>query len=274
MADFKPVITFNQTSFILGDMLERAARMAGVLKHPGMGGGSGQGLAPEEQQEFLQICNSMVDGWKIESLMIEYTRRTIQPFTLNQQDYGVGPGQDWDIERPEKIHRAGFIVTGAQSTPPYQSYAEIPMRIILNYEDWASEVVKHVESSYPLMLYYKPAVPIGQATLWPVPNANGTLAIYTPQLLSEFLTLNDPVYVRDGVREMLQYNLAIRIHEVYPANVWDGPSVTRRAEQTMQRVKSNQLTPIFIGSDPAAMQERYTGTNGWVGGTPRAWTPY
>lgn len=268
MPNFVPQITYNQVQVQVSDLIYRSARMARALKHPG------QGVSvPSESTEFLGILNGMIDGLKAESLMIPYTNRTIFPITGGQKVYGVGPGQDWGIasdgvtpfETPEMITRAGFLIPGA-STP-----TELPMYIILTYEEYAAYIIKDVPSNYPLVLYYQSARPYGAATLFPVPNINGQVAVYTPQWLSEFLTFDDIVYVRDGVREMLMYNLAVAIHEMYPERAM-APSVELKAIEYKQRVRANQYTPMPIKSDGGATQN--SGNGEFWGGYPRAWTPY
>jgi hypothetical protein len=249
--------------------------MANALKHPG------QGVSvPSESTEFLAILNAMMDGLKIENLLIPYTARTIVPVVQGQKVYGVGPGQDWGIssdgitpfERPEKIHRAGFLIPGS-GNPGCSGPAELQMHIVLTFEEYARYVIKNVQSNYPYVLYYQAATPFGAATLYPVPNQDGTIAIYTPQLVSEYLTFDDILLVRDGWREMLIYNLAEAIHEVPPYSLRPmAPSITPKAALYKQRVKANQLTPINVKSDPGATQNRYG--LGRYSGFPREWTPY
>jgi hypothetical protein len=266
--NFSPQITYEQTSLVVADIIYRAARMARALKHPG------QGVSvPSESTEFLNILNAMIDGWKIESLLIPYTNRTLMNVTEGQKVYSVGPGQDWGVssdgmtpfENPEKIHRCGFIIPGSD-TP-----TELPMYIILAYEEYAAYIIKDVQSSYPLVLYFQAAQPYGAATLWPVPSCNGQVAVYTPQLLSEFLTFDDVVLIRKGWREALMYNLAVAIHEMYPERPMD-PMVTIKAAAYKDRVKANQYTPIAMRSDHGATQNTTGGE--YAGGFPKTWTPY
>lgn len=97
------------------------------------------------------------------------------------------------------------------------------------------------------------------------------MVIYTPQLLSEFSTVDDILLMRDGWREMLEYNLAVAVHEVYP-NKPMAPSVEARADFYKKRVKANQMTPMFMASDGGARQNGL-GRN-WFGGYARAYVPY
>lgn len=262
--DFVPVINFFNNQVMVSDLAYRAYRMARALKHPG------QGLSQSESAEALQILNSMVDGFKAERLMVEYERRTIQDMHIGQKSYGVGPGQDFDLERPERIDGAGFIVPGNGdqiASPP----AEIPMEIYYSFEQYQRVIVKDVQSQYPLILYYNAAAPYGQVLVWPVPNIEGQIAIYTPQLLSEFQTLDVPFYARDGVREMIQYNLAMAVHEHYPEKQI-APSIELKAMQYKGRVKANQFVPLYIKSDDGANQGN--SRQPWWGGYPKTYVPF
>lgn len=264
MSDFDPIISppaapYVQNTFVVSDMLYSAYRKARALKNPG------QGISPSESAEGLQLLNALVDGWKIEKLLVLYTRRTEQEMVINQQTYSIGPGQDFDLERPEHIRRAGFIIRGAQFP------AEIPMENILTSERWARFVVKTMTSTIPLAYYYQASVPYGAFTVWPVPNIPSAIAIYTDQTLSEFSTVDDQVIMADGFREMLEYNLAVTVHELYPERPM-APSVEAKADFFKARVKNNLITPLFIQSDGGAIQNASRGA--FPGGNPRAWTPY
>jgi hypothetical protein len=260
--NFEPVITYNETTWQVSDLLYLAYRLAGQLKI------AGQGISQSEANEALAILNHMINGWAAEALFVIYWRRSIQNMVANQGSYGVGPGQDFDMERPPKIPRAGFIVPS--NTVPSQT-AEIPMRIITAMEEWAQFIVKQVQSTLPLAMYYQPAVPYGCARFWPVPSIASQIAIYTPVRLSEFQTVDDQVITPEGFREGLLYNLAMRIHQLNPSKTMDS-SVAEYAQDYKQRIKYMLVQPMYIGSDPATMQE---GRRDWpYGGNPRSWTPY
>jgi hypothetical protein len=263
MADYDPPITLVTNSFLVSDMLQAAYRMARVLKH------AGQGLSPEQTVEGVQTLNSMVDGWKIERLLMLYVRRSEQPLTVNQGSYAIGPGPqfDWDIERPEKILRASFLVQNSGGKT-----SELFMEIVWTDAQWQGVIVKKITSTYPLALYYIKAVAggAGQVLLWPVPNQAGNVAIYTPQTLSEFSTEEDAVEMPDGYREMLQYNLAVKIHELYPEYAMDS-NIANRADFFKQRVMASRITPMYIGSDEAALGDQGYGRGD--NGLPRTWVP-
>lgn len=247
------------------DIAQQAYRLAGGLRH------AGQGWSPSESQEALTVANAMINGWAIENLLIMFYIRTVVQLELNKKIYGVGPGQDWDLARPEKIHSAGFILNQDQ-----ENESELQMEIVLSYEQYANMIAKNLGGSIPLVLYYQPTLPYGSATIWPVYNGNGpntptSIALYTQGVLQEFSTIDDPLYLALGWREMLMYNLAVRIHQRPPYNKMPmDPSVGEMAIFYKKRVKDQQVTPIFMSSDAAVRSPRTSPTFGF----PKAWVPY
>jgi len=257
--------SYTVTAWTLQDMITQAMRMAHALKMPG------QGASPSELQEGLDVCNHMVDGWKLENLLIPFFIRTVVLLQTNQKTYGVGPGQDWDIERPEKIHYASFLINPSTSTE-----CEIPMEVVLTYQEFAAIVAKNVTASIPLAIYYQNTLPYGTAQLWPVPSATTTqVALYTQWALQEFNTVDDNLVTPKGFREMIMYNLAVRVRqrasETRVLAVPMDPTVYQMALETKQRVKNQFIKPIYVGSDPAAIGRRQ---GRWYGGMAQAWTPY
>ncbi len=235
-------------AIVVGEMLTEAYRMAGVLL------AAGQGISPSEQAEALRSCNMMINGWKIERLLIIYFKRTVVDIVTDQKEYSVGPGQDFDVERVEKIPMTGYLVNSGQTE------AELPMQVVLTYEQYQAIISKNITSSYPLVFYYQAlvqgdpgTVPYGKAILWPVPNQTGRIAIYTPATLNAFETFDQIVYMPKGYQEMLAYNMAIRVHSRYPKAPWDARTVLEQARAYKERVKNMQLTPILIGSDAGAL---------------------
>lgn len=247
-------------TFTLRDIAEQAYRMAGGLKF------AGQHFNASESQEALLLTNLLIDGLKIEALLVIFLIRTLVTLAMNKKAYGVGPGQDWDIERPEKINAAGFVLNAGLKTE-----SEIPMQVIASFEQYQGLVAKLVGSSIPIVLYYQATIPYGTATLWPVPNATTTqVALYTPGTLQQFQTMDDPVITPKGYMEMLMYNLAIRVHQRPPYNkVPMDPQVTNMANLYKDRVKYQQVTPILSASDPAVMGR----SGSEYSGVPKAWVP-
>lgn len=266
MPDFSPTVNQVTNTLIVSDIIQRAARIGQCLVQPG------QGVTNSESQEFLNSLNAMIDSLKTQALIFEYVRRTVQTMNVGQKVYGVGPNQDFNLERPEAIPRASFLVADGGSS---QGPAEIPMRIILSFEEWQRYIVKGTTSSIPLALYYEASVPYGTAQFWPVPNVSSQIAIYTRQMLQEYLTVDDEVVLRDGYREILIYGLAEKINEMPPYNQRPMSASARQAIiDAKNRVKYIAMAamPMYVSSDGGARQNQ--GNNSATSGFPKTWNPY
>lgn len=250
----------------VGPLLTQAYRKSGALKH------AGQQISPSEMAEAMFVANMMLNAWKIDRLLVIYYKRQVVSVVSGQKDYSVGPGQDWDMERVERLAGAGYLLQ-----PETTTESELPVELVVSYEQYQNIVSKRVTTNYPLVLYYKSLVhevpgvaPTGIATLWPTPNQAASMAIYWPVTLDKFTDPEEIVYMPKGYQEAILYNLAVRIHQNYPGSPMDG-TVPLMATSALERVRNMQMIPLLATSDPASL-----GTNAkpyWYG-YPKAWTPY
>lgn len=218
-------------------------RKARVIKH------AGQGMSGSEQSEGLHVINALIDGLKIERLMFYQMIRTLFDAVAGQADYAVGAlgdGANWEIERPEKIYGAGYIVPGSVTQ------TEIPMRVLQSFTEYQAIVNKQTRSTLSWVMYYRATLPTGTATLWPVPSADFQTTLYTPGTVSEFSDLMQDVLFPDGYREFLEYAGAMAVHDLYPENAIS-PRIERMAIEYKARIKVNQFTPTYMRADAAAM---------------------
>lgn len=238
------------------DVVTQAYRMAGVVLRPGVG------LSNSEQVEGLHIANAMFDALKTERCFVYQVVATQVGVQVNKQDYSVGPDPtaDWQIQgdstRPTHIMRAGFLVQGALQS-------EIPMEVILDYTQWAAIVTKNVTSSQPRVIYYRPSVPTGTGSVWPIPNSTiSNIILYTPGTVDEIPDIMQQIEFPNAYREFVEYELAVKVHDRYP-KLQMSPMVEARAREMKTRIKANQLTPLFIKSDEAAMQSKPSDGRRW-----------
>lgn len=238
------------------EVAERAARMAGLLKRPGVG------LSGSEQREVLHIVNSLLDGLKTERCFVYQVIRTVFNIVQGQQDYVVGSaadGADWAIDHFEKLLGAGFLVPNS-GDPTLQ--AEVPMWLLLDFMEWKSIVNKGVTSSQARVIYYRSTPPVGIASVWPVPQQGSQVVLYTPGQVDEFDDLMDTIEFPQGYREFIEYAWADAINDGYPGLVMK-PGVHEKMLIYKSRVMANQLTPLFIRSDEAAMAKPDWRSTGW-----------
>ncbi len=234
-------------TIILLQVLTQCYRMAGVLTGPG------RGLSGSEQEEGLHIMNALLDGIKTERWFFYQILRTLFSTVIDQKDYTIGDaglGADWPLERPEKILSAGVLVpnNAAGST----NEAEIPVYVVESYEEYQRIVTKNTRSSLAQVIYYQASLPLGTATLWPVPNQVYSMVLYTPQTVQEFTDVMGEFIVPKGYREFLEYAGAEAVHDRYPNHVMSS-LVPSKAREYKARVKAQQLTPAYMQSDSAVL---------------------
>ncbi|MCL5743006.1 MAG: hypothetical protein M1541_03620, partial [Acidobacteria bacterium] len=210
----------------VSNIIYRAYRIAGILAN------AKRGYSPEEEEDGLEILNSMVDGWKAERLMVWGIARSPFDIQASKQTYTIGrSGADFTLERPERIEQAGFIFTNVN--PPL----EVPLRI-LTPQEWAAVSPKTLTSTICSLLYYEPLVPNGNVILWPVPTTAWQICLYTWQTLDTFATVSDPLIIPPAYQEALEYNLAVRFAENFPTRQKMSASAMQRAARALAKIKS------------------------------------
>lgn len=240
-------ILYNGQSGGLGTLsvgnviIYRALRLARVLQGPS------QGPSPEKLADGLIALNGLLDYLTAQQGAI-YTKRqdryTLQP---SQVTYTIGidpTGQqtaNFNAVRPVRIDRASLVLTG--TNPP----VFLPMSL-LTPEEWASLVVRTIPTTVPRRLYCDYANPISTLYFWGYPTAGNDVELWTWQQLAQFQTIDDQVTLPPAYLDMLVYNLAVRLSEMFGTNI--SSSVLLQARQMLGRVKAlNNPSPQIASAD-------------------------
>lgn len=178
------------------DIIKDAMKVAGVLTKT-------QEPSADEAADGLRFLNNMIDSWSNDSSLI-YSR-SLESFTLtaNQQNYTLGPGGNFNTERPVKIMWAYVRVGGIDYTLD-----------IVEDESFATIIWKN-QGSIPQFLNYTNGYPQGTIKLWPFPASGYQLFLLMEKALPEFSSLNTEVALPPGWKRALTYNLAIEIAPQY-----------------------------------------------------------
>lgn len=162
-------------------------------------------------QYGLSVLNDLLSLWSQETLMIPVIARERFDLVANQggpdNPYTIGPGGDFDTERPSNqtsITAANLIL--ATTSPEVR----VPLGI---YTDQAYDAnqIPGMSNTQPTSLYYNPtyANDLGSIYLWPVPTVDyNDLELFLQKSVAQFADLVTTQYVPDGVPMMLKYNLA------------------------------------------------------------------
>ena len=210
--------------------------------------------------------------------------------------YTIGPGEDFDTARPDKIHAAFVRLLGAGGSDdgsggplpnllPFQLGAfgdtsrtsmrnevDIPLSIIEAREDWSSIAIKDLRSILA-GVFYDSSFPVGRLYFWPVAPANTyELHIVVKGSLPVYATVNDDLGLPPEYTDAVVNNLAVRIALASPgAQV--SPLLLNEARASLNTIRlANSQIPLL--SMPAALSGRRGGdVSSWSGrGLNTAWT--
>ena len=158
--------------------------------------------------------NRMLSGWGQRSFLIPIIARERFDLVANQggpdSRYTIGPGGDFDTERPSNqnsITAANLVLT--ETSPEVR----IPLGI---YSDQAYDANKlpSMSNTQPTGLYYNPTYDgdLGSIFLWPVPTiSTNDLELFLQKAIAQFADLSTTYYVPDGAEDAITYQLALRL---------------------------------------------------------------
>jgi hypothetical protein len=218
------------------DLVISALRLIGVL-------------APGEQPTFaeandsLMVLNQMIDSWNSDRAVIFTTSSQDFPFTLNKQAYTLGPGGDFDAQRPARIDAMSAILLTNPGNP-----VEVPIDMF-NVEQWQIEIpVKVVTSSFPQICYDDGGFPLRTLNFWPIPVTQPTsLRIYSWQAIGAATSLQSSLSYPQGYARALRYNLAVDLSAEFGATL--PPQVADIAVSSLALVKSINAPDVNMKSD-------------------------
>lgn len=158
----------------------------------------------DEANDALRSLNQLVALLSNENLMIYSRQQEIFPLTGGKAAYTIGPGGDFNTQRPLKIASA-FVRIGNIDYPLY------PYRDTSYDENTALKSLMALPSQ---RYVYDNGYPLATMTLYPVPTSNWNIYIRTEKELSQF-TLDDDIELPPGWEFFLTYELATMLQPEY-----------------------------------------------------------
>ena len=147
-----------------------------------------------DMNDALSLLVMMLGQWQRKRWLVWNEAETAKVATGSQW-YSVGPGGDFNMPRPDKLH-GGFCRMKPFGGP---NPVDIHLSIIESKEDWAKITIKDLKS-LPEALFYDSAFPLGRVTFYPVPPANDyELHIFTKAQLPVYVHLTDQLLVPPGI---------------------------------------------------------------------------
>jgi hypothetical protein len=207
----------------------------------------------------LRLLNDMMSEWSQRAVFVPVISRERFDLVANQggpdDPYTIGPGGDFDTERPSNqgsITAANLILT---STSPE---VRVPLGIYTD-DAYDANQLPSMSNTQPTGMYYNPTYDndLGSVFLWPVPTiATNDLELFIQKSVAQFSNLSTTYYVPDGYPQAMKYNLADRLQAPYGREL--APSAMRLAVSTMDTVKRSNLKMTDMANDIQVVSSRRT----------------
>jgi hypothetical protein len=240
-------------TILVSEMIRTGLRLAGLM------GAAKRTASPEQLDEGVETLNSMLDQWRARGLRVPSVHRTLFPLVSMQQSYTIGPGGDFDTDRPASLGMAGIVLTNQTPNP------EWPMHV-LSQEQWAQIRNKGWSSSWPIAIYYEPTTAGGLGTLWlyPIPSTAQSVALYLDAFIGE-VTLTETLIMPPGHRKAIEENLALAIANRNPGMARPGPRLGYDAAESLQVIEILNHRPLQRTNDLPLRRGRSNIYGGWSG---------
>lgn len=204
---------------------------------------AGEAATADEAADGLAFLNMLVDSLSNRRLIIYTINRDLYTFVSNQQTYTLGPGGDWDADRPVRIESMSVMLATAAPT-------EIPIEMLRD-EEWQNVTVKSTPSSFPLMVYDDGAFPLRNLSFWPIPTQTDQAVIYSYSAISSFGSVNDTLSLPKGYERFLTYALALEMAPSF--NREPSPTLMSNYTEAKRVLEVMNWTPNEMMCDPALL---------------------
>ena len=216
------------------DMLEFVLRATGLL-------GVGQSALPEDFRDSMSAFNAMIGTWNANRCYI-YHLIDSSLVSTGAKTYSVGPGQDFNVDRQDRLESGFFRLLNA----PAGQQVDSRMAILRSREDWNQIATKSL-GTFPGSVFLDTGYPVGTLYPWPVPPAG----LYEIHLsfkahLKRFESYQQQINLPEEYFEPLWSNLAVRVAALYP-----GASIS---DDTRKLATSSLATLAMANSQVPALR--------------------
>jgi hypothetical protein len=153
-------------------------------------------LSGNDAANFLDILNTMIDGWNTQRLYIVAVADVSA--SVSASPVTIGSGQTFDVTRPVRLEPGCFTRI---------NNVDFPLTLVTR-EQYDGIVTKAVTSPWPIFGYYEPSLPTGNLHLWPAPSGAMELHLQMQTQLTEFADLATDYTLAQGYRKAIEYSFA------------------------------------------------------------------
>ncbi len=217
-------------------LIESSAKKLGALQ-------AGESLSAADATDSLAALNSMLDGWAIDRLMVYEIQQDTHTWPASTASRTIGTAGNFNVTRPTKIEKGTFFRDSSNN--------DYPVIVTMDRVTYDSLTVKSTSGTYPNILFYDPAYPLGILYVYPVPSASLTLHLNTWQVLQSFAALTTDLALPPGYQRAIEFNLAIELESIFNLKAPD--SAIKIAGKSLAALKGiNAPSLVASVSDVAA----------------------
>ena len=232
------------------DMINGAGRLVNIIQQ-------NESMSGDNLNVALYALNHMIDSWSNNRLLIYNINEYVFPLT-GASSYTLGPGGDWNIERPMKIQEAYARLQ--PSSPQQLDIAMQPLTI----EQYAGIAVKNTPSTFPFAYYDDNAYPLRTVTLFPVPSGPADIVLWLREPLADLTNIDADVMYPPGYERAFRFNLAVEIAAEFGKTV--SPDVTARAEAAILQLERLNSVPMYMRGDGGMSRSGRNRYFNWITG--------
>lgn len=213
------------------DIINFAAKNSGMLAQ-------GQTLPQGQANDIFIILNAMIGQWAAKRWLV-YHLVNVSKTCTGAVSYTVGPSGDFNLAtRPTGIE-AAFVSQNLGQV----NQIDTPLTVLESREDYNRIAMKQLVS-FPYLVYYDNAFPLGIIYPWPAPNATLyglTLTVKMP--IGAFTSLSQDINLPAEYQEALIYNLAARLRPFFQLD--PDPTIIGLAKASLGTIRAvNTQIPI------------------------------
>jgi len=202
-------------------------------------------LNANEQTEYLQRLNQMLELWDTDGIICYATQTDSKALTAGDGIYTIGSGGDINVPWPVHIESA-YTIDGAGVTHGMD---------IVGNDEWAQITLKNLGNGYPTKLWYDNSFPLGTIYLWMLPLGGLTLYITSYQRLQSFPLISTTVSLPPGYEKAIIDNLAI---DLAMGLTEPSPTLVKAADKGLAMIKRNniQVPKLNVPTNGALSQQQ------------------
>jgi len=227
------------------DLIALALVDAGIV-------GQGQIASAEDTNNAFTRLNWLISQWARKRWLVWHLIDVVKTST-GALSYSVGPGQDFDTSRPDRIESA----FARQILPSQGNPIDYPMQLIQSREDYNLISMKTL-GTWPSAVFYDSGYPTGTVFFWPLP-ASGQfdLHITVKQPLDQFTGLTETISFPPEYEAALLHNLVVRLRSAY--QLQPDPVQVNLAKEALSVLRSSnaQIPTLRMPSAVVGSGRRY-----------------